>query len=134
MDLLSGDDYSSPKAETSLALVPVGGQIPTSPVSQQNALVLFDMFSDTNTAPNSVNTQAANLAGQSNILAPQIEQPQNFQSPKGGFYSNGNAPNVGSPQYEQPMYVQGAGSAWNGQIAQQQQQQLPSSVYGALLT
>jgi hypothetical protein len=32
------------------------------------------------------------------------------------------------------MYVQGAGSAWNGQIAQQQQQQLPSSVYGALLT
>ncbi|XP_062163957.1 TOM1-like protein 9 [Alnus glutinosa] len=130
MDLLSGDDYSSPKAETSLALVPVGGQIPTSPVSQQNALVLFDMFSDTNTAPNSVNTQAANLAGQSNILAPQIEQPQNFQSPKGGFYSNGNAPNVGSPQYEQPMYVQGAGSAWNGQIAQQQQQ-LPSSVYGA---
>lgn len=131
MDLLSGDDYSSPKADNSLALVPVGVQPPNTPLSQQNALVLFDMFTDANT-PNSVNTQSANLAGQSNHLAHQIQQQQNTQSPQGGFYSNGSAPNVGSPQYEQSVYMQGAGSAWNGQIPQQQQP--PSSVYGAVLT
>ncbi|KAM3687769.1 hypothetical protein ACB098_10G102300 [Castanea mollissima] len=128
MDLLSGDDYSSPKADNSLALVPVGVQPPNTPLSQQNALVLFDMFTDANTS-NSVNTQSANLAGQSNHLAHPIQQQPNTQSPQGGFYSNGSAPNVGSPQYEQSVYMQGAGSAWNGQIPQQQQP--PSSVYGA---
>ncbi|KAF3943170.1 hypothetical protein CMV_030242 [Castanea mollissima] len=128
MDLLSGDDYSSPKADNSLALVPVGVQPPNTPLSQQNALVLFDMFTDANT-PNSVNTQSANLAGQSNHLAHPIQQQPDTQSPQGGFYSNGSAPNVGSPQYEQSVYMQGAGSAWNGQIPQQQQP--PSSVYGA---
>ncbi|XP_041021310.1 TOM1-like protein 9 isoform X1 [Juglans microcarpa x Juglans regia] len=127
IDLLSGDDYSSPKAETSLALVPVGGQQPASPISQQNALVLFDMFSETST-PNSVNTQSA-LAGQINPSAPQIEQQQSFQSPQGGSYSNGSVPNAGSPQYEQSIYMQGAGSAWNGQITQQQQPHSPA--YGA---
>lgn len=132
MDLLSGDDYSSPKAERSLALVPVGGQQPASPVSQQNALVLFDMFSETNNTPNSINIQSANVAGQSNNLAAQIEQQQNFQSLQSGLYSNGSVPNVGSSHYEQSVYTQGAGSAWNGQITQQQQP--PSPVYGALLT
>ncbi|KAG7972821.1 hypothetical protein I3843_07G202000 [Carya illinoinensis] len=130
MDLLSGDDYSSSKAENPLALVPVVGQQPASPISQQNALVLLDMFSETNNTPNPVNTQSANLTRQGNPLAPQIEQQQNFQSPQGGFYSNGSVPTVGSSQYEQQMYMQGAGSAWNGQIAQHQPQP-PLPIYGA---
>lgn len=128
MDLLSGDDFSSPKAENSLALVPVGGQQPTSSVSGQNAIVLFDMFSDSNNVPNSVNTQSANMPGQNNPSTPQAQQQQNFQSPQGGFYPNGSLPNMGAPQY-------GNAPAWNGQITQpqqQQQQQPMSPVYGAL--
>ncbi|KAL5850445.1 hypothetical protein ACOSQ4_008458 [Xanthoceras sorbifolium] len=123
LDLLSGDDYSSPKAETSLALVPAGQPQPNSPVSsQQNALVLFDMFSDVTSTPNSVNPQPPNLAGQPNPLALQLQQQQNFQTPEAGFYQNGGAPNMGSPHYPQ-----GTGFAWNGQIPQQQP---ASPVYG----
>ncbi|KAI4316137.1 hypothetical protein L6164_024144 [Bauhinia variegata] len=192
IDLLSGDDYSSPKAETSLALVPVGEQQSASPVSQQNALVLFDMFSDGNSARNSINTQPANVAGQTSLLvpqfqqqqaapqfqqqqaapqfqqqqsapqfpqqqaapqfqqqqaapqfqqqqaapqfqqqqaAPQFQQQQVFMSPQGGLYPNGGSPNMGSPRYEQSLYSQSSGSAWNGQVAQQQQP--PSATYGA---
>lgn len=125
MDLLSGDDFSSPKADNSLALVPVGGQQPTSSVSDQTALVLFDMFSDTN----SVNTQSGNVPGQNGPLTPHTQQQQNFQSPQGGYYPNGGVPNVGAPQYEQSLYTQGNAPAWNGQITQQQQP--PSPVYGA---
>lgn len=116
MDLLSGDDFGSPKAD-SLALVPVSGQQPTAPVSQQNALALMDMFGSDN-APNSVN-----VASQINPSPPQFQ---------GGFYPNGSAPNMGAPQYEQAQaqYTQGAGPAWNGQIVQSQQP--PSPGYGAL--
>lgn len=118
IDLLSGDDYSSPKEDTSLALVPVGEPQPNTPVSsQQNALVLFDMFSDATNAPNSINTQPANMAGQPNPLAPQFHQQQNFQTPEAGLYQNGTAPNMGSPRYEQAIYAQGSGPAWNGQLA-----------------
>ncbi|GAY48274.1 TOM1-like protein 9 [Citrus sinensis] len=118
IDLLSGDDYSSPKEDTSLALVPVGVPQPNTPVSsQQNALVLFDMFSDATNAPNSINTQPANMAGQPNSLAPQFHQQQNFQTPEAGLYQNGTAPNMGSPRYEQSIYAQGSGPAWNGQLA-----------------
>lgn len=118
IDLLSGDDYSSPKEDTSLALVPVGVPQPNTPVSsQQNALVLFDMFSDATNAPNSINTQPANMAGQPNSLAPQFHQQQNFQTPVAGLYQNGTAPNMGSPRYEQSIYAQGSGPAWNGQLA-----------------
>lgn len=124
MDLLSGDDFSSPKADNSLALVPVGGQQPTSSVSDQTALVLFDMFSD----PKSVNTQSGNVPGQNGPLTPQTQNQQNFQSPQGGYYPNGGVPNMGAPQYEQPPYTQGNDPAWNGQITQQQP---PSPVYGA---
>ena len=130
VDLLSGDDFSSPKAEASLALVPVGGQQPSTLVSQQNALVLFDMFSDGNTTTNSVDTQAATLPGQTSSLTPQAQQQQNF--PSGGFNPNGTVPNMGTPQYERSLYAQGTGPTWNGQIAQQQQPpQPPSPVYGA---
>ncbi|XVF35470.1 hypothetical protein REPUB_Repub18cG0148600 [Reevesia pubescens] len=121
MDLLSGDDYNSPKADNSLALVSLGEPQQTTPASQQNALVLFDMFSDGNNTSDSVNTQSSSLAGQTNPLTPQIQQQQHF-------HANGTAPNMGSPQYEQ-SYAQGAGPAWNGQLVQQQQP--PSPVYGA---
>ncbi|XP_061336502.1 TOM1-like protein 9 [Gastrolobium bilobum] len=129
-DLLSGDDYNSPKADTSLALVHLGEQQPASPVSQQNALVLSDMFSNNN-APISVNihlTQPTNGAGQTSPFAPQFQQQHAFIS-QGGFYPNGNVPNAGSPRYEQSPYAQSTGPAWNGQVAQQQQPPLP--VYGA---
>ncbi|KAK7293865.1 hypothetical protein RJT34_16742 [Clitoria ternatea] len=129
-DLLSGDDYSSPKADTSLTLVPVGEQQPATPASEQNALVLFDMFSNGNNAPTSANTQLAqptNISGQASPFAPQFLQQQTVIS-QGGFYPNGNVPNAGSPQYEQSLYTQSTGPAWNGQVAQQQQP--PSPVYG----
>ncbi|KAI4337480.1 hypothetical protein L6164_015892 [Bauhinia variegata] len=132
IDLLSGDDYSSPKAETSLALVPVGEQQSASPVSQQNALILFDMLSDGNSGSNSINaqpTQSANVAGQNSPLAHQFQHQQAFMTPQGGFYPNGSAQNMGSPPYEQSPYSQSTSPAWNGQVAQQQQP--PSPAYGA---
>lgn len=132
IDLLSGDDYNSPKADNSLALVPVDSQgTQANPsLSQSNALVLFDMFSDNNSS-NSVNPQPP-MAGQPNGINPQYQQQQqqNFQAPGAGFYSNGNAPNMGSPQFEQP-YAQGSGPAWNGHHVQQQQQQPQSPNFGS---
>jgi len=119
-DLLSGEEYNSPKADNSLALVPVEQQ-PASPVSQQNALVPFDMFSNGNNVLTPVNTQP---------IAPQFQQ-QTIIS-QGAFYPNGSMPIVGSPRYEQSLYTQNIGPAWNGQVVQQQQQQPPSPVYGAL--
>ncbi|KAH1094477.1 hypothetical protein GLYMA_14G142900v4 [Glycine max] len=135
-DLLSGDDYNSPKADSSNVLVPLGEQPPASPVSQQNDLVLFDMFSNGNNAPTSVNSQPpqpTNVAGQTSPYGPQFQQQQTVVTSQGGFYPNGNAPNAGSPQYEQSLYTQSTGPAWNGQVAQQQQQQQqpPSPVYGS---
>ncbi|XWS70335.1 hypothetical protein CRYUN_Cryun03dG0039100 [Craigia yunnanensis] len=120
MDLLSGDDYNSPKAYNSLTLAPLGEPQQTTPASQQNALVLFDLFSDGNNTSNSVNTQSSGVAGQTNPLTPQ-QQQQNF-------HANGTAPNIGSPRYEQ-SYALGTGPAWNGQLVQQQQP--PSPVYDA---
>ncbi|XWS70334.1 hypothetical protein CRYUN_Cryun03dG0039100 [Craigia yunnanensis] len=122
MDLLSGDDYNSPKAYNSLTLAPLGEPQQTTPASQQNALVLFDLFSDGNNTSNSVNTQSSGVAGQTNPLTPQ-QQQQNF-------HANGTAPNIGSPRYEQ-SYALGTGPAWNGQLVQQQQP--PSPVYGSFL-
>ncbi|XP_022636512.1 TOM1-like protein 9 isoform X2 [Vigna radiata var. radiata] len=127
VDLLSGDDYNSPKAETSLALVPLGEQQPASPMSQQNALVLFDMFSNGSNPPTSVNIQPINVAGQTSPFSPQCQQQQTFIS-QGLFYPIGGGPNVGSPRYEQSPYMQSTGPSWNGQVAQQQQP--PSPVYG----
>ncbi|GAV90261.1 VHS domain-containing protein/GAT domain-containing protein [Cephalotus follicularis] len=127
MDLLSGDDYASPKAETSHALVPVGEAQPTTPLSQQNALALFDMFSDGSNAANSVNTQPANLSIHTNPLTPQFQQQHNFQTPDAGFYPNGSTPSMGSPPYEQSSYTQVTGSAWNGQLSQQQQPASPAN-------
>ncbi|KAK3005409.1 hypothetical protein RJ639_016399 [Escallonia herrerae] len=120
MDLLSGDDFSAPKAENSLAIVPVGVPQPTSPVSQ-NALALVDMFSQSNS------TQSHNPPGQTYSSTPQYQQPQNFQPQQTPLYPNGNVPNMAVPQYEQSPYAQGTSSAWNGQ----QQQPTPSPGYGS---
>ncbi|KAM1200568.1 hypothetical protein ACFX2I_016837 [Malus domestica] len=131
MDLLSGDDFVSPKADASLALVPVGQQ-PTTPVNQQNALALIDMFGTEN-VPNPVNTHPTNAASQPNPSPPQFPQQQNFQSPQAGFLPNGNAPIMGVPQYEQSPFAHGAAPAWNGQMVQSQplQQQPASPGYGS---
>ncbi|XP_054788560.1 TOM1-like protein 9 isoform X2 [Prosopis cineraria] len=128
MDLLSGDDYASPKAETSLALVSLGEQQPTNPVSQQNALVLFDVFSNGNSELTSTQlTQPTNVGGQTSPLAPHGQQQQTAITSQGPFYANGSVTNVGSPHFEQSLYSQSTGPTWNGQVAQQQQQ-LPSGV------
>ncbi|KAK8568545.1 hypothetical protein V6N13_106454 [Hibiscus sabdariffa] len=132
MDLLSGDDYNFPKADDSLALVPVGEPQQTTPASSQEmALVLFDMFPDSNNTSTSVNTPSSVWSGQPYPSTPQVQQ-QNFltQTQQQNIHANGNAPNMGSPQYEQP-FAQGMGPAWNGHQVQQQQQQPTSPVYGA---
>lgn len=137
MDLLSGDDFSSPKAENSLALVPVGGgQQSTALPSDQNALVLFDMFSDAPNPPNPMNTQGPILGGQNNPSTPQFQQlqPQNLQAAQPGLYANGAvATNSAASQFDQSLYNQyPAAPAWNGHIPQQQQQPT-SPAYGAPL-
>ncbi|KAG5591970.1 hypothetical protein H5410_042484 [Solanum commersonii] len=67
IDLLSGDDFSSPTTENVPTLVPVGGEPePASPVSQQNALALVDMFSSPS------NSQSPYSAGQTNASSPQF--------------------------------------------------------------
>ncbi|KAG5562586.1 hypothetical protein RHGRI_005344 [Rhododendron griersonianum] len=117
MDLLSGDDFNSPTAENTLAIVPVGEPQPASPIANhQNALALVDMFSQNNN-------------NQPYSSMPQYQQQQNFQPPQNSVYPNGIGSNMMAPQYEQPLYTQGSNSAWNGQILPQQQP--PSPVYGA---
>ncbi|XP_059658013.1 TOM1-like protein 9 [Cornus florida] len=123
MDLLSGDDFSSPTAENPLAIVQVGAPQPASPMSQQNALVPVDMFSQSN------NAQFASPGGQAYHLTPQYQQQPNSPSPQPLVYQNGSVPGMMSPQYEQSVYAQGGSPAWNGQIAHQQQPASP--LYGA---
>ncbi|CAA3002584.1 TOM1 2 [Olea europaea subsp. europaea] len=117
IDLLSGDDFS-------LAIVPVGEPQPASPAaSQQNALALIDMFSQSNNIPSS------NSVGQAHPSSPQFQQQQNFQYPKSPLSPNGTVSGPMFPQNELSLYSQGSTSPWNGQITQQQQP--PSPVYGA---
>ncbi|KAG8375568.1 hypothetical protein BUALT_Bualt10G0114100 [Buddleja alternifolia] len=123
IDLLSGDDFNSPTAN-SLALVPVGEPHSASPVtSQQNALALVDLFSPSN------NNQSSNSVGQAYPSSPRVQQQPNFHSPQPSLYTNGSVSGPMLPQHEQSLYSQGSTSAWNGQITQQQQQP-PSPVYG----
>ncbi|XP_028115695.1 TOM1-like protein 9 isoform X2 [Camellia sinensis] len=123
MDLLSGDDFNSPSAENSLAIVPLG-EPQTSPVAgQHNALALVDMFSQIN------NNQPASPVGRAYPSSPQYQQHQNFQYPQTSVYPNGIVPNMMVPQYEQSPYSQGANPAWNGQMSPRQQP--PSPDYGA---
>ncbi|PSS01191.1 TOM1-like protein [Actinidia chinensis var. chinensis] len=124
MDLLSGDDFNSPSAANSLALVPVGEPQPASPVAnQQNALALVDMFS-----PNNGNETVSSV-GRAYPSTPQYQVQQNFQHSQTSAYPNGIGPNMMAPQYEQSVYAQGPNPAWNGQISPQQHPHSP--VYGA---
>lgn len=139
VDLLSGDDFSSPKVENSLALVPVGGgqQSSASP-SDQNALVLFDIFSDTPNSANPINSQGPQvpiLGGQNNPSTPQFhQQQQNLQAPQAGLYANGAvATNLAASQFDQSLYNQNPTPSWNGHMPQQQQQSMSPS-YGVLFT
>ncbi|CAI9784851.1 unnamed protein product [Fraxinus pennsylvanica] len=117
IDLLSGDDFS-------LAIVPVGEPQPATPAaSQQNALTLVDMFSQSNNNPSSKSVEQAHPS------SPQFQQQQNFQYPNSPLYPNGTVSGPIFPQHEQTLYAQGSTSPWNGQISQQQQPTSP--VYGA---
>ncbi|KAF8393383.1 hypothetical protein HHK36_021626 [Tetracentron sinense] len=125
MDLLSGEDFNSPTAGNSLALVPVGEPQPTSPVSEQNILALSDMFSQgnnttsftdqKNTNTSFFNSQSSYPAGQTYSLTSQVQQQQNLQSPQPTLYLNGNAPNNGLPQYEQSSYTNGTNPVYDAQ-------------------
>ncbi|KAH6760612.1 ENTH/VHS/GAT family protein [Perilla frutescens var. frutescens] len=118
IDLLSGDDLNA------LALVPVGQPQPTSPVaSQQNALALVDMFSE------SSNNQPLHSVGQAYPSSSQFQQPHDSHIQQPFTYPNGSVPGPLPPQHAQSLYSQGSASTWNGQITQQQQP--PSPVYGA---
>ncbi|CAN4076541.1 unnamed protein product [Withania somnifera] len=111
IDLLSGDDFSSPTTENVLALVPVGGEPqPARPVSQQNALALVDMFSSPS------NSQSPYSAGKMHPSSPQFRQ-QSFNSTQPASYPNGNVPGT--------TYTQGPDAAWNEQILQQQLSRSP---------
>lgn len=81
LDLLSGDDYIPPVANTSLALVPLTKQQPTTPLSEQNALVPFDLHYDTNQATNLAYTPSGNPGDQSHASVSNFHQHQNFQYP-----------------------------------------------------
>ncbi|KAK6129690.1 hypothetical protein DH2020_036556 [Rehmannia glutinosa] len=82
-----------------------------SPVaSQQNALALVDMFSDSNN-----NYQSSNSIGQEAYpSSAQFQQQTNVQSPQASSHPNGTVSDPMLPQYEQSLYSQGSASAWNG--------------------
>ncbi|KAJ9547175.1 hypothetical protein OSB04_019718, partial [Centaurea solstitialis] len=122
-DLLSGDDFSSPTPENSLAIVPTGE--PTSSgapaSSQNNALALVDMLSQNN-VPN------GSAAGQT-YSSPQFQQSQNFPSNQNSLYANASIPNTVPPQYDNNQG--GSTSSWNGHMPQQQPlQDPPLPAYG----
>ncbi|MBA0597800.1 hypothetical protein Gorai_007589 [Gossypium raimondii] len=110
IDLLSSDDYKSPEVDNSLAIVPFGEPQQPTPAPEQNAIVLYDMFSDGNTSYDSSRTQG--FGGQTNPLTPQIQHQQNF-------HANGNAANVGSPGYD-THGLTGQTDPWTTQFQQQQ--------------
>lgn len=112
-DLLSGDDYISDP--TSLALVPLGEQQQTTPLSEHNALVLFDACYDSNETIDAAETQPGNPRDETHASASHFQQHQNVQSPQGGLHLNGSGP--------------GPGPSWNDQVSQLgQQQPLPLSL------
>ncbi|XP_043703321.1 TOM1-like protein 9 [Telopea speciosissima] len=127
MDLLSGEDYNSPTADNSLALVPVGEPQPSSPMSQQNMLALSDMFHQNNGSTISFNTQTVMQGGLMYPTSPQFSQQRPPQSPRSPSYFNGSTPNMGFSQYEHSPY---GNPAWNDQVSlgMNHQQQLS---YGA---
>lgn len=138
MDLLSGDDYTTPEAEKSLALVPVNVQ-PATPSSQQNILALSDMFSQNNSPANSLYSQSAYPSSQTYPSTSTYQQQQSLQPPQPAFHSNGSASYSGQPQYEQTPYTHvtnsghGLTPAWNGQNAQSLNLQQQALIYGTTI-
>lgn len=109
MDLLSFDDLTNcSKDEPSNALVPVGDQQSTAAATpnDHNALVLFDMFSDTpnHPPPHPLNADGGNLHHRSD--------PHQQHNVEAGAHSPGPSP------FDQPHYMQN--SAWNSHVGLQQ--------------
>ncbi|GAB2275701.1 hypothetical protein Dimus_010455 [Dionaea muscipula] len=135
-DLLSGEDFNSPTAQSSMALVPVSVPQPLTPVaSDQNALALVDMFSVGTNAPSSSNAQSTFPVGQAYPVHQQFQKQQHLQSPQPSSYQNGFNPNMGNP-YEQTGYPQVSSPSWNAPPQQPSSpvyavQQPSSPSYGA---
>lgn len=137
-DLLSGDDFLSPHADNSLALVPISEPSATPPSNQQNMLelALVDMFAENNNAPGSLVTQAVPPATQPTLSTSQFQQQHPPQTLDPAIYSNG-ALNTMQPPYEQAPYLQSthfnhnSDSSWNGQGAQSSDPQQQALVYGS---
>ncbi|XP_020263955.1 TOM1-like protein 1 isoform X3 [Asparagus officinalis] len=113
VDLLSGD-FDNPAAENALALVPVGEPLADS-VTEQNALVLSDVFSQS--VNNNGNDTPTSLSSYS-----ETPSSQAYTSPQLTLYSNGSIPNSGAPNFQQLAYggvpQNDANFAWNGQVTQ----------------
>uniref|UniRef100_A0A7N0V376 Uncharacterized protein n=1 Tax=Kalanchoe fedtschenkoi TaxID=63787 RepID=A0A7N0V376_KALFE len=127
VDLLSGDDFGSPRVKNSLALVPSEELRPSSPAPQQNALVLADFYAESADTETSSYLQQAFTPQQ----APEFPQHQSFQPAPLMFSANGSADVSGSAaQYEHFAHANGATatSDWIGSVALQQPEQLS---YGA---
>ncbi|KAL1557353.1 TOM1-like protein 9 isoform X2 [Salvia divinorum] len=120
-DLLSGDDFNSPAAN-SLALVPLSEPQPTSPAaSQQNILALVDMYPPSN-------VQSSNSNGQVYSSLPHFQQQSNGQSPQPSLLPKGIASSLMASQHDQSTFPQEPAFPWNGQT---NQQYLPDSpTYG----
>lgn len=124
MDLLSGEDFSKPTSENSLALVPVTDLVDSSASSgtEQNILALSDIFSqnsnNSNKPTNAMDSNTMYPASQTYPATPQLQlEPQ-----QSTYYSNGSVPNSGVPQYGQAAYIPGtqfnqANPAWNSQTS-----------------
>ncbi|PNT70205.1 TOM1-like protein 9 isoform X2 [Brachypodium distachyon] len=122
IDLLSWDDTPS-TAENSLALVPVTDPLADS-TSNQNALAIVDIFSQTSTATSSakpldpfgLNSSPA-LQGSQPYNIP-TQQPLQSQQPpqQAALYPNGGAVNPGT-SYDHASQFNHTNSGWNGQAA-----------------
>ncbi|WOK93808.1 target of Myb protein 1 isoform X1 [Canna indica] len=138
IDLLSGEDFSKPANENSLALVPVGEPV-TNSASEQNILALVDMFPNTNTQVNNINPTSLSDT-QLTLSAPQAYPPvtplqltpQQLQQP--APHPNGSIPNTRPPQYEYAVnngtQLNQANPVWNGQVHSSFTSQQPAQGYG----
>lgn len=135
MDLLSWDD-STPAAGNPLALVPVDGPTAAS-TSDQKALALYDMFSQTNNAGGADPTSTvANTLNPVSQTHPTSGMLQNTQP---AIHLNGSTIDYAANQPQQSNPIQGnqqsfANQAWNGQstIPSMHLQQQPTVNSGSI--
>lgn len=132
LDLLSGDDYIHPDANISLALVPLTEQQPNTPLSEQNALVPFDVHYDSNRA---TDTPSNNPGDQSHGSVSNFHQHQVFQSPQGDMHLNGTVQFPISSHREQSLYTNasGPGPSMTSQVSQSGQRQPLDSYNGSYI-